>query len=225
MDTQTEPMRDQDMDTQPGNLGDQPATTTYPTDPTQGDVNETPMEPMDENVGGVDEPLEDQPDYSTQQDPQSTEIDATTTEDQPRYPTETEPMDEAKETATQPIDETQQEVREMQGEPANPNRDSQEQAQKEIGEEGGVMSITQADLPEEVTSSLQDSDYSQATIEEAYMLEDIAIDKLMEADAEQMYIGDQLPDKLYQLRVRGEDDQRTLLYFDENGEMMGEKSI
>ena len=180
-----------------------------PTDPTQSDVNEAPMEPIQDDASTMEEePLEDQPEY----------------------PTETEPMDEAKETTTEPIDEMQDEVREMQGEPANPNRDSQtenpqddSQAQAQVGEDG-VATITEAELPQEVTDAFQDSDYSQATIEEVYVLGDLAVDKLMEADAEQMYIGEQIPDKLYQLQV-SEDGKKTILYFSDEGEMMGEKSI
>lgn len=247
LDTQTEPMRDENMDTQPGALEDQP--TTYPTDPTQGDVNETPMEPMEEGAGTLEEgALEEQPEYSTE-DPQSTggatigdqpdystdpqpgQSGSSTIEDEPlnqqsQYSTETDPMDEAQE----PIDETQQEVREMQGEPANPNRDSQtenlqddSQAQTQVGEDG-VATITEAELPQEVTDAFQDSEYSQATIEEVYVLGDLAVDKLMEADAEQMYIGEQIPDKLYQLQV-SKDGEQTILYFSDEGEMMGEKSI
>ena len=129
----------------------------------------------------------------------------------------------------QPIDETQEEVVEMQGEDPDAaiNQEqetlSSDQA-SQIGEEGGVVSITEAELPEEVTKGLQDSEFSQATVEEVYMLNKEAVDKVMEADAEQMYIGDQIPDKLYQLRVQG-DDEKSILYFDEQGELLGSKSI
>ena len=94
----------------------------------------------------------------------------------------------------------------------------------EMGEDEGVMSITEAELPEEVTKSLQDSDFSQATIEEVYVLEGVAVDKLMQNDAEQFYIGEQNPDKIYQLRVTGEEEQ-SLLYFNEQGDLMGSKSM
>ena len=94
----------------------------------------------------------------------------------------------------------------------------------EMGEDEGVMSITEAELPEEVTKALQDSDFSQATIEEVYVLEGVAVDKLMQNDAEQFYIGEQNPDKIYQLRVTGEEEQ-SLLYFNEQGDLMGSKSM
>lgn len=141
-------------------------------------------------------------------------------------PTEDAAM-QTEEMSDDQVDEMQEEVREMQGSPADPQRDSDMETQantKEIGEEGGVKSITQAELPEEVMQGLQDSEFAQATVEEVYLMEDQAIDKLMEADAEQMYIGDQLPDKLYQLRVNSE-DEKSLLYFDETGELLGSKSM
>ncbi len=130
----------------------------------------------------------------------------------------------AQEATTQqeePIDQMQEEVVEMQGE----NADSKiNEGEPKIGEEGGVVSITEADLPEEVTQGLQDSEFAQATIEEVYMLERPAVDKVMEADAEQFYIGDQIPDKLYQLRVEKEGES-SLLYFDTQGELMGSKTM
>lgn len=148
-----------------------------------------------------------------------------TTPDEPA--TEVDMTEEA--VVEEPIDETQEEVRTLQGEPAEPQRDSEMQTQAnqdQIGEPGGVMSITQAELPQEVTDGLQDSEFAQATVEEAYVLEDEAVNKLMDddANAKQMYIGDQLPDKIYQLRVNGEEGT-NLLYFDETGELLGSKSI
>ena len=134
---------------------------------------------------------------------------------------------QTEEMSDEEVDEMQEEVREMQGSPADPQRESDTEIQanqQEIGEEGGVQSITEAELPEEVTRGLQDSEFAQATIEEVYLLEDQAIDKLMDADAEQMYIGDQLPDKLYELRVNSE-EEKNILYFDETGELLGSKSM
>lgn len=131
----------------------------------------------------------------------------------------------------QSIDQTQEEVVEIQGENADsklnqeqPAQDQSQQSSNQIGEEGGVKSITEADLPEEVTQGLQDSEFAQATVEEVYELNELAVDKLMQNDAEQFYIGDQNPDKLYQLRVKDQ-EKSSILYFDEQGELLGSKSM
>ena len=129
----------------------------------------------------------------------------------------------------QPIDETQEEVVEMQGEnadsPLNQEQGSQDVSQEnQSGETEGVASITESELPEEVTKGLQDSEFSQATIEEVYVLDGDAVDKLMQNDAEQFYIGDQNPDKIYQLQVQDE-NEKNVLYFDDQGELLGSKSI
>lgn len=120
-----------------------------------------------------------------------------------------------------PADEMQEGVQEV---PQDMDVEAQASTQQ-IGEEEGVMNITQDELPEEVMQAFQDSEYAGSTIEATYALEDLAIDKLMEADAEQMYIGDQLPDKLYEIRVNDSDEGKAILYFDETGELLGSKDI
>ena len=81
---------------------------------------------------------------------------------------------------------------------------------EQIGEEGGVMNITEAELPQEVTKSLEESEFAQSTIEATYLLDEAAVDKLIDVDGAQLYTGDQIPDKLYQIRVSNE-EERTLL--------------
>ena len=220
------------QDTNPQNdpTTDVPSQTTPATDevidPQTQPVQDPALDTQDETLDTDSELMQDQardtqdPAYSPTTEPTQDEV-----IDAPM-----EPMQEESTTApveedpNASIDQMQEDVVEMQGEPA-PNGTTEPQAStQQIGEEGGVMSITQAELPEEVTNGLQDSEFAQATVEEVYMLEDQAIDKLMDADAEQMYIGDQLPDKLYELRVAGEDG-KSILYFDETGELLGSKNI
>ena len=108
---------------------------------------------------------------------------------------------------------------EMQEETTQPQASNEQ-----IGEEGGVMNITQEELPAEVMRSLQESEFAQATIEATYLLDEYAVDKMTANDAKQKYIGDQLPEKLYQIRV-SDGEQQTLLYFEESGELYGSESI
>ena len=90
--------------------------------------------------------------------------------------------------------------------------------------EESVKTISESELPEEVSQAFQDSEYANASIEKVYMLEEDAVNKLLQNNAEQMYIGDQNPDKIYQLQVKGDEGQ-TILYYDENGDLMGSSSI
>lgn len=128
------------------------------------------------------------------------------------------------ETLDQPIDETQEEVIEMEAEASEEVMDEVEESTNPIGEEEGIASITEAELPEEVTQAFQESEFSQASIQEAYVMDQEAVDKMTDVDAEQMYIGDQLPDKVYQIRVQ-EGDEQTILYFNEQGDLLASKSI
>jgi hypothetical protein len=87
-----------------------------------------------------------------------------------------------------------------------------------------VMTITEAELPEEVSNAFKDSEFAKASIENVYMLKDLAVDKLLQNNAEQIYIGEQNPDKIYQLQVKGDEGQ-NILYYNENGDLLGSASI
>ena len=128
------------------------------------------------------------------------------------------------ETLDQPIDETQEEVVEMEAEATEEAMDQVEESTDPIGEDEGVATITEAELPEAVTQAFQDSEFSEATVQEAYVMDQEAVDKMTDMDAEQMYIGDQLPDKVYQIRVQ-EGDEKTILYFSEEGDLLASKSM
>ncbi len=87
-----------------------------------------------------------------------------------------------------------------------------------------VTTITEAELPEEVTNAFKDSEFAKSSIVNVYMLKEGAVDKLLQNNAEQIYAGEQNPDKIYQLQVKGDDGQ-NILYYDENGDLMGSSSI
>ena len=122
---------------------------------------------------------------------------------------------------SQSIDETQEEVVEMQGENAE---SALNQDQEEPMAITGAVSVEESELPEEVTQGLLDSEFGEASIEKAYQLNHEAIDQLLEDDAEQIEIGDPAPSILYHLQVK-DDDEENILYFDEQGELLGSKSM
>ena len=268
-----------DDDTQP--MDDRAVNDTYfdevtepETQNVRDEINATPTEPMQDDA--IDQtPLLEEP------------ADATDTYDQPSTTSPTDPSITAPNTATPstttedqstvgtPIDETQEDVVEMQGEDPNaqssmqdvPSKDADDQSYSTTQEpaemnsevesttqpaddastgtmeqpeqqqpqdntsamnqqenDESVKTISESELPEEVSQAFQDSEYANGSVENVYMLEGVAVDKLMQNNAEQMYIGEQNPDKIYQLQVKGDEGQ-TILYYNENGELMGSASI
>ena len=101
--------------------------------------------------------------------------------------------------------------------------DSQDDDSQEASNEP-VQTITEADLPEEVTKAFDESEYSQATIENVYMLDEAAVDKLMDSQGAAAYGADATPDKVYQLQVKSE-DKTNILYYDEQGDLISSTSI
>ena len=268
-----------DSDTQP--MDDRAVNDADITEPetqaVQDEINQTPTEPMqdpavdedpllDESTEGTD--AYEQPSTTNPADPSVTTPSTTT-------PSTTNPSTTIDDQSSvgAPIDETQEDVVEMQGEDPNaqssmqdvPSKDADDQSYLSTQDQGSanveepmtqpvdqtapgsatqpeqdepqdnssamdqsseesVKTISESELPEEVSQAFQDSEYANASIEKVYMLEEDAVNKLLQNNAEQMYIGDQNPDKIYQLQVKGDEGQ-TILYYDENGDLMGSASI
>lgn len=231
--TPTEPMQDEVIDETPlleepaeeTDAYDQPSTTS-PVDPSvtppnatnsssdsQGSV-EAPVDEMQEDV--VEMQGENPDAQSSMQDVPSQEADDqsySSTQDQgnPDAATGTEPM-------TQPADQSEP----MQSEPQDDSALSQDTQDSE--EDESVKTISESELPQEVSQAFQDSEYANATIEKVYLLEEEAVNKLMQNNAEQIYAGDQNPDKIYQLQVKSDEGQ-NILYYDEEGDLIGSASI
>lgn len=126
----------------------------------------------------------------------------------------------------QSIDETQEEVVEMQGEDSEAamNQEPSEDVATVQTEGEGIKSISQDELPSEVTKGFKNCQFNKGTIEEAFVLDNEAVDKLIEENADDIYVESQNPDKIYQLQVKGDEDT-NVLYFDEQGELLGSKNI
>ena len=269
-----------DSDTQP--MDDRAVNDADITEPemetVQDEINQTPTEPMQDPA--VDEdPLQEEPTEGTDayEQPNTTSpADPSVTTPSTTTPSTTDPsttLDDQSSVGA-PIDETQEDVVEMQGE--NPNAQSsmqdipsenaddqsysttQDQSSTIVEEpmtqpadqtapgsatqseqdepqdntsamnqqenDESVKTISESELPEEVSQAFQDSEYANGSIENVYMLEGVAVDKLMQNNAEQIYAGEQNPDKIYQLQVKGDDGQ-NILYYDENGDLLGSASI
>ena len=218
-DMPTEPMRDESVGETPlqeepiedTDVLDQPNTTTTPSDMTDEGTVDEPIDEMQEDV--VEMQGEDPNAQSSMQDIPSKDAD-----DQSYKSTrDNGALDEQasqKESDGSTVDSDYQE------EPSALNNT----AQDDQNSDEFVKTISEAELPEEVSKAFKDSDYASASVEKVYMLEGTAVDKLMQNNAEQMYIGDQNPDKIYQLQVKSADSQ-NILYYDETGELLGSASI
>ncbi len=244
LDTDTQLMDDQAVDDTYNNETIEPSTQTVrdeeindmPTEPLQDDaLNEAPSQ--EESVEGeLDEPIDEmQEDVVEMQgeDPnaQSTMHDVPDAEDQ-SY-SSTQEGDDAlvdPDPITNPSEATENDMKDQpvknapnDGYENNSSALSQvDQANMELEE--SVSTITEADLPEEVTKALGDSEYAEASIVKVYVLEGVAVDKLMQNNAEKIYAGQQNPDKIYQVQVQ-DDEGQSILYYDENGDLLDSARI
>lgn len=206
---------------------------------------QTQPAPQDETLDSDTQPMDDRAVNDTYND-QTTEPETQTVRDEinemPTEPMQDESLEDNS-SVEEPIDEMQEEVIEMQGENPDaqpsmqdtPDGEADDQSYSSVQDQDNssamnedsdqeVMTISESELPEAVSQAFQDSEYANATIEKVYMLDKPAVDKLMQNNAEQMYIGDQNPDKIYQLQVKS-DDAQNILYYNENGDLIGSTSI
>lgn len=100
----------------------------------------------------------------------------------------------------------------------------QTQDQQEMIEGEGIEKIENAQIPQEVHEGLKNSDFKDAKVAEAYILSGAALDKYLEDQSLEMYIGDQFPDKVYQLQISN-DDNPAVVYFTEDGELYASKEL
>ncbi|WKN29577.1 hypothetical protein PZB74_11440 [Porifericola rhodea] len=105
-----------------------------------------------------------------------------------------------------------------------PKEKMQDQDKKEMIKGEGIKKIENSAIPKEVNEALMESDYEGASIKQAYVLSGAALDQQLGDQSVEMYIGDQYPEKLYQLQVTHE-DANALLYFTEEGELYASKDL
>ena len=191
-------------------MQDEQAVPTESTDPAlQGPVEQPVVESQDAETQVNSTLNEDEEETTRVTNPDQQQPDAATMQDEQTMPAESaEPAE-----STSPQESVNQSTSQ-----------SQDDAQASDSQEAQVETITEADLPEEVTKALEESEYSEGTIENVYLLKEEAVNKLMQSDAAQTYAGDITPDKIYQLQVKGE-DETNILYYDEEGELVGSTSI
>ncbi|MEK6478409.1 hypothetical protein WJR50_12775 [Catalinimonas sp. 4WD22] len=101
----------------------------------------------------------------------------------------------------------------------------QTQDQQEMIEGEGVEKIDTTQIPQEVHEGLKNSDFKNAKVAEAYILSGVALDKYLEDQSLEMYIGDQFPDKVYQLQISHDDNNPAVVYFTEEGELYASKEL
>lgn len=101
---------------------------------------------------------------------------------------------------------------------------TQPQDQQEMIEGEGIEKLDTAQIPQQVKDGIESSEFQGAEIAEAYVLSGTALDQQLGDQAVEQYIGDQYPEKLYQLRVSHENSP-AMLYFTEEGELYASKDL
>ena len=226
-DMPTEPMQDDSMDetplqeepTEDTDVLDQPNTTTTPSDATDQSTMDEPIDEMQEDV--VEMQGEDPNAQSNMQDVPNADAD-----DQSYSSTRDNSDVSVMDSSTEPTEDAVDQPNEsLPNDGYENNSSALDQAdQSSMDSDESVKTITEADLPEEVTQAFKDSEFAASSIVKVYMLEGVAVDKLLQNNAEQIYAGQQNPDKIYQIQVKG-DDAQNILYYNEDGDLLGSASI
>lgn len=89
----------------------------------------------------------------------------------------------------------------------------------------GIKEISEADIPQEVKDALKnDTDYKNATIEQAFVLTGAALSQALDEVTTDSTYGEDY-EKMYQLQVGAEDNKSSLIYITEEGEVFAEKEM
>lgn len=114
----------------------------------------------------------------------------------------------------------------MQEKPAEKDADEIEEVEqpgKEIEGEG-ITKITKADLPQEIQDALNNSDYKEATIEQAYELTGAALSRALDEVTTDSVYGEDY-EKMYQLQLKTKDNTSAVIYITEDGEVFAENEL
>ncbi|MEQ9438537.1 MAG: hypothetical protein RIG62_05795 [Cyclobacteriaceae bacterium] len=103
-------------------------------------------------------------------------------------------------------------------------QDTAQNARSEFNSQD-LKQITEAELPQEVKDSFDGSDFSEATIEQAYEISGATVAQILESRANaSQYPGTEVPEKLYQLQVK-EKEGAAILYIGDDGEIIASESM
>ncbi|WPP49338.1 hypothetical protein [Catalinimonas niigatensis] len=101
---------------------------------------------------------------------------------------------------------------------------TQPQDQQEMIEGEGIEQVETSQLPEEVNQGMQESEYQNATVEQAYKLSGTALAQILGQESLSTYSTNTTPETLYLLRVTHE-DTHSALYFTEDGELYASEDM
>ncbi len=96
------------------------------------------------------------------------------------------------------------------------------QNQQEMIEGEGIEMIEKSDIPQAVTDGMENSEFKGAEVMQAFIISGDALDQQLGDQSVEKYIGDQYPEKLYQIQVTSE-DVPAVVYFTEEGELYASK--
>ena len=114
-----------------------------------------------------------------------------------------------------PQEQPQPQPQEEQVQPQEQPETTQQPTQPGMETQEGITLISEEELPQEVKDGLASSEYSDATIEQAFELTGEAIPYQLQEQT----TDEPVDDKFYQLQVN-QDNEPAILYFDEQGELV-----
>lgn len=89
----------------------------------------------------------------------------------------------------------------------------------------GIKKISESELPQEIKDALKnDTDYKNATIEQAFELSGAALDRALDEVTPDSIYGEDYK-KMYQLQVSTEDNKSAVIYITEEGDVFAEKEM
>lgn len=101
---------------------------------------------------------------------------------------------------------------------------TQPQQEQETIKGEGIEQIETNQLPEEVNQGMQESEYQNATVEQAYKLSGTALAQILGQESLSTFSTNTAPETLYLLRVTHE-DTHSALYFTEDGELYASEDM
>lgn len=123
-----------------------------------------------------------------------------------------------------PQEQPQQEQPQQEQPQQDPQYDQQQQQQQQDIEGEGIEQIETSQIPQEVNDGMQNSEYQNATVEQAYKLSGTALTQILGQESLSTYSTNTTPETLYLLRVTHE-DSHSALYFTEDGELYASEDM
>lgn len=109
---------------------------------------------------------------------------------------------------------------------AQDQQDTEVQQQQDTTMGEGIEQIDPSELPAEVNEGIQNSDYQDATVTQAYKLTGAPLARVLGDESISIYSSASTPEALYLLQVSDEKkEKRSALYFTEDGKLYASEDM